>query len=125
MSANQISAIFDIMLIGYGRVSTADHQNPAHQIDALRRAGVDEANIHIDIPSEVKSSRPNLELVLTIACRGTPSSSPASTGWAGRCCTRSPSARPRAIAAPVCVLRQQFGRIRLVISLTPWTAGSP
>ncbi|WP_245909853.1 hypothetical protein [Nocardia amikacinitolerans] len=35
------------MLIGYGRVSAAE-QNPAHQIDALRRAGVAEAAIHID-----------------------------------------------------------------------------
>ncbi|MCP2289540.1 Resolvase, N terminal domain [Nocardia amikacinitolerans] len=38
---------FRRMLIGYGRVSAAE-QNPAHQIDALRRAGVAEAAIHID-----------------------------------------------------------------------------
>lgn len=68
-SANPISAIFDIMLIGYGRVSTAD-QNPAHQIDALRRAGVDESNIHIDTASGAKSSRPKLDLVLTLARAG-------------------------------------------------------
>src|SRR5690348_17272346 len=38
------------MLIGYGRVSTAE-QNPAHQIDALTRAGVAERDIHIDTAS--------------------------------------------------------------------------
>jgi DNA invertase Pin-like site-specific DNA recombinase len=70
MSANPVSAIFDIMLIGYGRVSTAD-QNPAHQIDALKRAGVDEDNVHIDTASGAKSSRPKLDLVLnTIARHG-------------------------------------------------------
>ncbi|GAB2451939.1 hypothetical protein GCM10027262_76410 [Nocardia tengchongensis] len=56
-------------MIGYGRVSTAD-QNPAHQIDALRRAGVDESNIHIDTASGAKSSRPKLDLVLTLARAG-------------------------------------------------------
>ena len=38
------------MLIGYGRVSTAD-QNPAHQADALARAGVAARDIHIDTAS--------------------------------------------------------------------------
>ncbi|WP_245670605.1 recombinase family protein [Nocardia flavorosea] len=69
MSANPISANFDTMLIGYGRVSTAD-QNPAHQIDALRRAGVDPADVHIDTASGAKASRPKLDLVLTLARRG-------------------------------------------------------
>src|SRR5690606_22150671 len=68
-SANLISAIFDIMLIGYGRVSTAE-QNPAHQIDALRRAGVEPGDIHIDTASGAKASRPKLDLVLTLARRG-------------------------------------------------------
>lgn len=57
------------MLIGYGRVSTAE-QNPAHQIDALTRAGVDEANIHLDTASGAKSSRPKLDLVLKLARAG-------------------------------------------------------
>ncbi|WP_280456987.1 recombinase family protein [Nocardia carnea] len=69
MSANHISAIFDTMLIGYGRVSTAE-QNPAHQIDALRRAGVEPADVHIDTASGAKASRPKLDLVLTLARRG-------------------------------------------------------
>ncbi|WP_245649832.1 recombinase family protein [Nocardia shimofusensis] len=57
------------MLIGYGRVSTAE-QNPAHQIDALRRAGVEPADVHIDTASGAKASRPKLDLVLTLARRG-------------------------------------------------------
>ncbi|MFE9328628.1 recombinase family protein [Nocardia sp. NPDC052278] len=51
------------MLIGYGRVDR--RPEPHHQIEALRRAGVDEANIHIDTASGAKSSRPKLDLVLT------------------------------------------------------------
>ncbi|MCD5421790.1 recombinase family protein [Rhodococcus pyridinivorans] len=46
------------MLIGYARVSTGD-QNPNHQIDALRRAGVSDENIHVDHASGAKASRPN------------------------------------------------------------------
>lgn len=42
-------------------------QNPAHQIDALRRAGVAEDDIHIDTASGAKASRPQLDLVLKIA----------------------------------------------------------
>lgn len=38
------------MLIGYGRVSTAE-QNPAHQVDALRRAGVAPEDVYLDIAS--------------------------------------------------------------------------
>jgi DNA invertase Pin-like site-specific DNA recombinase len=53
------------MLIGYGRVSTAE-QNPAHQIDALARAGVTREHIHIDTASGAKASRPKLDLVLNI-----------------------------------------------------------
>ncbi|WP_257226205.1 recombinase family protein [Rhodococcus opacus] len=32
---------------GYARVSSAD-QNPDHQVDALRRAGVEAENVHVD-----------------------------------------------------------------------------
>lgn len=60
---------FRHMLIGYGRVSTAE-QSPAHQIDALRRAGVAEDDIHIDTASGAKASRPQLDLVLKIARDG-------------------------------------------------------
>jgi DNA invertase Pin-like site-specific DNA recombinase len=57
------------MLIGYGRVSTAE-QNPAHQIDALHRAGVAPDDIHIDTASGAKASRPQLDLVLKKIARG-------------------------------------------------------
>ncbi|QXU51794.1 recombinase family protein [Rhodococcus sp. LW-XY12] len=53
------------MLIGYARVSTGD-QNPNHQIDALRRAGVADENIHVDYASGAKASRPQLDLVLRL-----------------------------------------------------------
>ncbi|XEM90609.1 recombinase family protein [Rhodococcus sp. JVH1] len=51
------------MLIGYARVSSAD-QNPDHQVDALRRAGVVAENIHVDHAGGAKASRPQLDLVL-------------------------------------------------------------
>ena len=57
------------MLIGYGRVSTIE-QNPAHQIDALRRAGVTEGDIHLDTTSGAKSSRPKLDLVMKLLRAG-------------------------------------------------------
>lgn len=57
------------MLIGYGRVSTSD-QNPSHQIDALRRAGVAADDIHIDTASGAKASRPKLDLALKLARDG-------------------------------------------------------
>ncbi|TQC39174.1 recombinase family protein [Rhodococcus sp. WS4] len=50
------------MLIGYARVSSAD-QNPDHQVDALRRAGVAAENIHVDQAGGAKASRPQLDLV--------------------------------------------------------------
>ena len=53
------------MLVGYARVSTAE-QNPAHQADALNRAGVAPADIHTDIASGAKASRPQLDLVLRL-----------------------------------------------------------
>ncbi len=51
------------MLLGYARVSTSD-QNPDHQVDALRRAGVAERHIHLDIASGAKASRPKLDPVM-------------------------------------------------------------
>ncbi|MFC9553815.1 recombinase family protein [Rhodococcus sp. NPDC056960] len=53
------------MLIGYARVSSAD-QNPDHQVDALRRAGVAAADIHVDHAGGAKASRPQLDLVLQL-----------------------------------------------------------
>ncbi|MDJ0491422.1 recombinase family protein [Rhodococcus qingshengii] len=51
------------MLFGYARVSSAD-QNPAHQVDALARAGVEAENIHLDHAGGAKASRPQLDGVL-------------------------------------------------------------
>ncbi|PVX59721.1 recombinase family protein [Rhodococcus globerulus] len=51
------------MLFGYARVSSAE-QNPAHQIDALVRAGLDAENIHTDRASGAKASRPQLDVVM-------------------------------------------------------------
>jgi DNA invertase Pin-like site-specific DNA recombinase len=57
------------MLIGYARVSTPE-QNPAHQIDALIRAGVARDDIHLDTASGAKASRPALELVMKLLRSG-------------------------------------------------------
>ena len=57
------------MLIGYARVSTAE-QNPAHQVDALVRAGVAAADIYIDTASGAKASLPQLDLVLKLLRAG-------------------------------------------------------
>lgn len=57
------------MLIGYARVSTGE-QNPDHQIDALRRAGVAAENIYVDHASGAKASRPKLDLVLKVLREG-------------------------------------------------------
>src|SRR3569832_182854 len=51
------------MDFGYARVSTTD-QNPAHQIDALLRAGVARDNIHIDYFSGAKASRPEFDVLM-------------------------------------------------------------
>jgi DNA invertase Pin-like site-specific DNA recombinase len=58
------------MLIGFWRRISAAEQNPAHQIDALRRAGVAETDVCIDTASGAKASRPQLDLVLEIARDG-------------------------------------------------------
>ncbi len=57
------------MLFGYARVSTAD-QNPDHQIDALLRAGVDRADMHVDTASGAKASRPEFDIVLKMLRKG-------------------------------------------------------
>jgi len=57
------------MLIGYARVSTAE-QSPDHQVDALVRAGVAERDVHVDVASGAKASRPQLDLALARARDG-------------------------------------------------------
>ncbi|MDR3081646.1 MAG: recombinase family protein [Streptomyces sp.] len=57
------------MLVGYCRTSTAD-QYPDHQIDALLRHGVDRDNIHVDVASGAKASRPKLDLVMQLLRQG-------------------------------------------------------
>jgi len=57
------------MVLGYARVSTAD-QNPDHQVDALRRAGVGEKEIYVDHASGAKSSRPKLDEMLKMLRNG-------------------------------------------------------
>ena len=57
------------MLIGYARVSTAE-KNPAHQIDALVRAGVAPDDVYVDHASGAKASRPQLDLVLQLLRAG-------------------------------------------------------
>ena len=57
------------MLVGYARVSTAE-QNPAHQIDALTRAGVAAADVYVDYASGAKASRPQLDLVVRLVRGG-------------------------------------------------------
>jgi DNA invertase Pin-like site-specific DNA recombinase len=57
------------VLIGYARVSTAD-QNPDHQVDALRRAGVAASDVYVDHASGAKASRPQLDVVLRILREG-------------------------------------------------------
>ncbi|WP_261562606.1 recombinase family protein [Frankia tisae] len=57
------------MLIGYARVSTAD-QNPDHQVDALLRAGVAERDIHLDIASGAKATRPKFDLIMQLLRAG-------------------------------------------------------
>lgn len=59
------------MLIGYGRVSTAEGDAAAaRQVDALARAGVASEDIHVDAASGARSARPGLDLVLERARGG-------------------------------------------------------
>jgi len=53
------------VLVGYARVSTPE-QNPAHQTDALTRAGVAVRDIHTDVASGARASRPQLDLALRL-----------------------------------------------------------
>jgi len=62
---NVRSGLLSTVLIGYARVSIAE-QNPAHQIDALTRAGVAAQDIHVDYASGAKASRPQLDLVVRL-----------------------------------------------------------
>jgi DNA invertase Pin-like site-specific DNA recombinase len=57
------------MLIGYARVSTGE-QSAAHQVDALTRAGVAPDDVHIDVASGARASRPAMDLVLRLARAG-------------------------------------------------------
>jgi DNA invertase Pin-like site-specific DNA recombinase len=50
------------MLVGYARVSTAG-QSADHQVDALLRAGVAPENVHVDVASGAKASRPEWDVV--------------------------------------------------------------
>ena len=63
-------------LFGYARVANADQnsadQNPAHQTDALVRAGIDAANTHTDHAGGAKTSRPQLDMVLGDCAAATP-----------------------------------------------------
>ena len=99
------------VLIGYARVSTAE-QNPAHQVDALTRAGVAGTDIYLDHASGAKASRPQLDLVLRLLRPGdtllvtattvTPSSTWStsaptcvSAAWACRSSSRASTPPPR------------------------------
>lgn len=50
-------------LVGYARVSTED-QSLDLQLDALRKAGVLEANVHLDHASGANTKRPGLEFAI-------------------------------------------------------------
>jgi DNA invertase Pin-like site-specific DNA recombinase len=69
VSANHKFGIIDAVLIGYARVSAAD-QNPYHQIDALRRAGVALDDVYVDVASGAKASRPQFDLMMTMLRAG-------------------------------------------------------
>ncbi len=59
------------MQLGYARVSTADQNlNPAHQVDALIRAGVEKEKSNVDYASGAKASRPQLDVVLRMLRKG-------------------------------------------------------
>lgn len=57
------------MLLGYARVSTIE-QNEARQIEALKKAGVEEDNIYIDKLSGKDDNRPKLKEMLAYCRKG-------------------------------------------------------
>ncbi|MEU2004689.1 recombinase family protein [Rhodococcus sp. NPDC019627] len=57
------------MELGYARVSTSK-QDLTRQIDALRKAGVDQANIYVDKKSGATTERPGLQALLGYARKG-------------------------------------------------------
>jgi DNA invertase Pin-like site-specific DNA recombinase len=61
--------VFEIMLIGYARVSTTD-QNPDLQIDALLKVGVDQRHIFEDRMSGLRADRPKLTEALAYLTEG-------------------------------------------------------
>src|SRR5664279_740818 len=65
MSVNLLCGYCRRMLIGYARTSTVE-QIADHQVDALVRAGVAERDVHLDVASGAKASRPELDLVLQL-----------------------------------------------------------
>ena len=80
------------MLIGYARVSTED-QNLNLQRDALKKYGIDEANIYEEHVSAAKAKRPELASCLRSLREATRWWSGSWTGWRGRCHTSSRSPR--------------------------------
>lgn len=59
----KMSAVGTGFLVGYARVSTED-QSLALQLDALRKAGVKEDNIHVEKVSGASAKRESLEFAL-------------------------------------------------------------
>ena len=80
------------MLIGYGRVSTED-QSLNLQLDALKKFGVEEAQIYQEHVSAAKAKRPELVSFCGRCERVTCWWSGSWTGWRGRCHTSSRSPR--------------------------------
>jgi DNA invertase Pin-like site-specific DNA recombinase len=68
-SQNVYLRVFESMLIGYARVSTAD-QNSDLQIDALLKAGVDRRHIFEDRMSGLGADRPKLTDALAYLAEG-------------------------------------------------------
>jgi DNA invertase Pin-like site-specific DNA recombinase len=89
------------VLIGYARVSTAE-QNPAHQVDALARAGVAASDIYVDTASGARASRPQLDLVLKLLRDGETLKITRLDRLGRSASTWSPSAPSSATAASTC-----------------------
>ncbi len=74
--------------LGYARVSTSK-QDLDRQIDALTKAGIEQANIYVDKKSGTTTDRPGLQALLGYARPGGLSSwCTPSTGSAAPCATR-------------------------------------